>query len=258
MKCAVSLFQHPPTSTTKTTRSARPFSPESSGENGFLPAACQNDTVVVCSSWPGRPIPPERRHHRRVNGQLGSLPQCQTVRQSLQCAPVQRVENCQVRVADEHVRGDPSACLPPDLRCGALKKKSSLPQHPCLWARCAMVAKHVELAATSAGAVRQDKKRCNLRHRSNRKGWGAILVALEAGNAVRAAEAKGPCWDFNIALRAVIDLILVPPQPEEGRRTTLSRWALPGRPLPPTLCTPAPPGNKGQFPPPVAESWSPR
>ena len=33
------------------------------------------------------------------------------------------------------------------------------------------------------------------------KAGKAILVALDVGNAMRAAEAKGPCWDLNIALR---------------------------------------------------------
>ena len=54
------------------------------------------------------------------------------------------------------------------------------------------MAKHVELAATSAGAVRQGKRQVQPSTQE---------VALEVGSAVSAAEAKGPCWDLNNALR---------------------------------------------------------
>ena len=114
------------------------------------------------------------------------------------------------------------------------------------------------------GAVEEEPKKAGRR------------FSLLFGNAVRASEAKGPCWDLNIALResfrrrtrtespvvwwpsaanlAVVGSVRVPPQPGEGRRTTLSKRALPSRPLLPTLCTPGPPGNMGQFPPPDFES----
>ena len=61
----------------------------------------------------------------------------------LQPASIKRVEGCKVYVAHEHVRGDQSACLSANLRCGALERKPSLPLHPCLRARCVMVAKYV-------------------------------------------------------------------------------------------------------------------
>ena len=54
---------------------------------------------MVCSSWPGRSIPPERPWS------------CQwPARHNLQPASIKRVEGYKIHVAHEHDRGDPGAC----------------------------------------------------------------------------------------------------------------------------------------------------
>ena len=39
------------------------------------------------------------------------------------------------------------------------------------------------------------RDRCNLLHMRRRSGWASILVTLDMGNAVKGADAEGPCWD---------------------------------------------------------------
>ena len=101
-----------------------------------VPSLLRGDTVVSMASW-------APRHSVRPSATISIL------------RPFECVKRCKVHVAHEHVRGHSSACLPACLRCCALMWEPTLPQHPCLRARCAMMAKHVKLAATSAGAVRQ-------------------------------------------------------------------------------------------------------
>ena len=52
-----------------------------------------------------------------------------------------------------------------------------------------MVAKHVELAASRCGETREEAT-ATFDTGANRNGCGSILVALEVGNAVSAAEAQ--------------------------------------------------------------------
>ena len=108
---AVSLLHLPPTSAARTTRRAATFTGEL-WVGCFLPASrhLQHSTIVISCPWLDRTVPPERRHHCRVDCDLGSSPQCQTVRHDQAC--VVCVKSCKVHVAHEHVLLHSSACLP--------------------------------------------------------------------------------------------------------------------------------------------------
>ena len=103
-----------------------------------------SSTIADCSA-----VAVERRHQRGVNGQLSSPPQGEAVRNDLQSSTVQPVELSQIQIPDENVGRDPRSCLPAHLCCSALDGETPPTQNPSLRARCTMVAKYVELAATS-------------------------------------------------------------------------------------------------------------
>ena len=92
-----------------------------------------------------------------VNRELGPMPKGQSIGHNFQPASVQIVEHCQVHVSHVHVRGDPGPCLAADLSSSALERKAPSPQDPSHSTRCTMVAKHVKLAATSAGVHGEGK-----------------------------------------------------------------------------------------------------
>ena len=68
------------------------------------------------------------------------------------------------------------------------------PQYSRHSARCTMMAKHVKLVATSAGA------HCKRLHKKTRNGWASKWVALDVGRAVNGNGARGPCWERTSAL----------------------------------------------------------
>ena len=117
----------------------------------FLRRASSSHPGAPCGSPPRSPIPPERRHQRGVEGQLGSLPQGQPVC-DLNPSSIDAIESSQVEVAHEGVWGHLSSSLQAPLGCGTLKRNPPLSQNPCLGARCTMMSRNVELAATSACA----------------------------------------------------------------------------------------------------------
>ena len=92
MNCAVSLFQRPP----------RRQEPRDVRDHPLLRA---RDRCL---------------HHRRVDGQLGSV-------SSLRPSSVLKVARSMSRT--NMFEGDPSGCLSTDLRCGALERERPLPQH---------------------------------------------------------------------------------------------------------------------------------
>ena len=124
----------------KSTTQTRPPPLRILGGHGFLPASrhLPHSTIVISGFWPRRAGPPEKRHHRRFDGLLDFSPQRQTLQRP-----------CRARTRPKR---------PERLRCCALEREPTVHQHPCLWARCAVMAKHVKLAAASAGAVRQGER----------------------------------------------------------------------------------------------------
>ena len=78
--------------------------------------------------------------------------QCQTIRDDFESASIEDVDAFQVHVDDKSVGPHSRPCFFAHLRCCLLKWKHSSLNDPCHTARCSMMAKRVELAATSAGA----------------------------------------------------------------------------------------------------------
>ena len=74
---------------------------------------------------------------------------------------------------------------------------STASQSPHLGARCTMMARRVDLAATSAGTQSQRKGKMQP---SAEKGWGSIRVALVVGSAMNGTDANGPPEESSVGI----------------------------------------------------------
>ena len=147
-------------------------------------------------------------------------------------------------VSHKHVRVDQSACLPANLHTREGTHVSPTPL--------------VKLVATPAGAVSQGERQMQPATQEDlERPTQSIVVALEVGTPVRAAEAKGPCWNLNEAccssqstprrtrtLSPVVWWLSAASCPVVGcarveeKGTTQINRSTANQPLPPALCTP--------------------
>ena len=104
------------------------------------PSCQQSSTIKVCALRVWHPIPPEWRHHRRVDGQLCSVEQRES-------AVVGSVWNHNVQVSEECVDRDTTASLSANTCRSRLQGEPPTAQHSH-W-----VAKAVEETATPAGTL---------------------------------------------------------------------------------------------------------
>ena len=187
-KWAVSSDHRPPVSTTNTTRKARPPPPP-----GMWPLSCAAlppEPHRRAGSPSRTPTLPERRHG--VDSQLGSLPQGQHVCDHLDPSSIEAIESSHAEVVHEGVcHRNPN--LAAHLGYCTLKRKPPLSQNSCLGAHCSMMAKLVDLAATSACARGQGQRQVEASRK--RKGRASILVILLVGIVVKTADAKNSRWE---------------------------------------------------------------
>ena len=151
----------------------------------------KNSTISVSCPVPCRPVGFQRRYEGGVDGKLSPRPKCESVCHDFQSPSIQCIEVTQIHVADEHVRGDSCPCFATDLCSRTFQREPTPPQDPCHLARCAMVAKRVELAATSASTQGQGKGK--RRQSKRRNDCASILITLDVGSTVKEADARGPC-----------------------------------------------------------------
>ena len=153
-----------------------------------------------------QPTPPTGPYSRRLTTQgrsspCGVLPLPTPRRRHLQPSPrnavavQRRLESSAVRkiqISHADVCGHASSGLTANLSRGHPPEDShGAPRPP---------PRQDDGQTCRVGAHRQERRvrgrgRCNLLHRRMRKGWASIRVALDVGNAVKRADASGPCWD---------------------------------------------------------------
>ena len=154
---------------------------------------CKCNTVCIGRSRPGRPISSQRGDHGGVDCQLSSLPETQTVRDHFEAPAIESVELCKVHVPHEHISRDSSASLSAHLRGSTLQDKTPLCENPCLSARCTMVAKKVELAATLASALGQGKRQMESPAQEEAEWLGVQSHHTRSWQSGQGSEANGPC-----------------------------------------------------------------
>ena len=159
-KWAVSSDHRPPVSAAKTTRRARPPSPTNSGNVvSFLRRASSRATPARLAA-PLLGLPSRRRGDTNVVSIANWAP-CHKVNPSAITSilrPSRALKAPTSRSRTKALGGHPSPSLAAHLGCSTLKRKPPLSQNPCLGARCSMMAKLVELAATSACARGQRQR----------------------------------------------------------------------------------------------------
>ena len=100
-------------------------------------------------------VPPSRPLHLGLQHETVTLPRRH---HHLQATSIQIVVGSQVHLAHRDVGGHSGSCLSAHLCSRTFKREPPLPQNPCHSTRCTMMAKHITLAATSAGAQGQKKR----------------------------------------------------------------------------------------------------
>ena len=119
------------------------------------PGSLEHHSIRVGCSCVRRTIAMQGTHQRRVSGQLGPTESGQPICDHFQSTTVCGFWERQIEIPDQNVGGHTGTCFAAHSSCSALECKTSPTQCPRSGARCTVVAKRIDWAATPAHAPRE-------------------------------------------------------------------------------------------------------
>ena len=175
---AVSPLHRQPTSAARTTRRARPPSPDNSGQVRSLRRRASTKTAPSWSAARALADPSRRKGETSVNRQLRTVPQRQSVSDHLQTATIQIVVGDQIQVTHWDICRNTCSSFTAHLCSGTLQWTAPFPRNPCQahatrwWPKISCWRPHQQVRIDRGGQVQSpaQEKAERLRVQSCRRG----------------------------------------------------------------------------------------